>query len=85
MDNEDTTEQPDDKTYVDADADLKEFEENSPDPYDILRDDPIAIIPQETATRWDEKRLHSPQHPQSSEPPSPTEGDGVTDPPTVVP
>ena len=52
-DTDDTPEQPEDKTYVDANTDLTEFEENSPDPYAILLDDPFAIIPSETAKRWD--------------------------------
>ena len=31
-DTDDTQEQPEDKTYVDANPDLTEFDENSPDP-----------------------------------------------------
>ena len=38
---------PEERTYVDADAEVAEPEEHSLDPYDILRDDPFARIPQE--------------------------------------
>ena len=65
---------------MDADADLTEFDENSQNPYAILRDDPFALLPPKTSKRWDEKRLTPPPHPQSSEPPSPTEVDGITNP-----
>ena len=48
-DTDKTTEQSDAKTFVDAYSDLTEFEENSPDPYAILRDHPFALVPPETA------------------------------------
>ena len=37
---------PEDRTYVDADAEVTEPEENFIDPYRILRDDQFALIPQ---------------------------------------
>ena len=43
---DDSPAQPEDRTYVDADAEVTEPEEHSMDPYDILRDDPFALIPQ---------------------------------------
>ena len=43
------------------------------DPYDILRDDPVAPIPPEMVVRWDEKRLPPHQQPQPPDPPDPTE------------
>ena len=44
---------PEERTYVDADAEAPEPEEYSLDPYDIMRDDPFARIPQEVVKRWD--------------------------------
>ena len=52
-DTDDTPEQPENKTYVDADADLTEFEENYPDPHAILRDDQFALIQPEAVRRWE--------------------------------
>ena len=48
---------------MDADAEVTEPEEHSLDPYDIMRDDPFALIPQEVVERWDAKRL--PPHPNT--------------------
>ena len=48
---------------MDADAEVTEPEEHSLDPYDIIRDDPFAMIPQEVVERWDEKRLPPQPHP----------------------
>ena len=56
---------------MDADAEITEPEEHSLDPYDILRDDPAALIPPEIVNRWDDKGnpqpqplQHTPPHPQ---------------------
>ena len=38
---------PEERIYVDADAEVPEPEEYTLDPYDIMRDDPFARIPQE--------------------------------------
>ena len=57
---DDSPAQTEDRTYVDADADVTEPEEHSLDPYDILRDDPFALIPPEIVERRDEKRLPPP-------------------------
>ena len=43
-------------TYVDADAEVTEPEEHSLDTYDILRDDPFALIPPEMVKHWDAKK-----------------------------
>ena len=40
------TASPEEKTYVDADEEVTEPEEHSLDPYDLLRDDPFALVPQ---------------------------------------
>ena len=45
--------QNEDRTYVDADAEVTEPDEHSIDHYDILRDDPIALIPLEMVMRLD--------------------------------
>ena len=39
------TDPPEERTYVNADAEAPEPEEYSLDPYDIMRDDPFARIP----------------------------------------
>ena len=57
------TDPPEERIYVDADAEVPEPEEYTLDPYDIMRDDPFARIPQEVVERWDEKRLHQQSHP----------------------
>ena len=64
------------RTYVDADAEITEPEEHSQDPYDIIRDDPFALIPPELVDQWDAKQnqLQPPQPQlQPPEPPDPPE------------
>ena len=39
------TDPPEERAYMDADAEVPEPEEYSLDPYDIMRDDPFARIP----------------------------------------
>ena len=53
---------PEESTYVDADAEVTEPEERSLDPYDILRDDPFAVIPRKSSvsrTDWDSAEAKS--------------------------
>ena len=47
---------------MDADAEITEPEEHSLDPYDILRDDPFALIPPGIVDRWDAKQNQPPHH-----------------------
>ena len=81
---EDPSARPEDRTYVDADAEVTEPEERSMGPYDILRDDPFALIPQEIVERWDEKRLPQQPHPQPQPPDSPATPK-ITETPTEQP
>ena len=62
---------------MDADAEITE-PEHSLDLYDILRDDPFALIPPEIVDQWDAKQKQiPPPHPQPQPPqlPDPTEVD----------
>ena len=43
------------------------------DPYDILRDDPFAMVPPEVVERWDGKRLPPHPQPQPPDPPAPSD------------
>ena len=61
------TDPPEERTYVDADAEAPEPEGYTLDPYDIMRDDPFARIPQEVVERWDGQR----PPPQLQPPPNP--------------
>ena len=58
------------RTYVDADAEVTGPEEHSLDPYDITRDDPFALIPPEMVKHWDSKKK-PPPYPQPQPPQSP--------------
>ena len=50
---------------MDADEEVTEPEEHSMDPYDLLRDDPFALVPPEVIEQWDAKTKHRPhQQPQ---------------------
>ena len=65
---------PEERKYVDADAEITEPEEHSLDPYDILRDDPFALISPELIDQWDAKQNQlQPPHPQPQphQPPDP--------------
>ena len=53
---------PEGKEYVDADADLTDLDENTADPYAILRDDPFALIQPAAVRRWEYKRLPTHTH-----------------------
>ena len=68
---------------MDADAEVTEPEEHTMDPYDILRDDTFALIPQEIVERWDEKRLPTQPHPHPKPQPQPHPPD-IPAPPEVT-
>ena len=55
---------------MDADEEVTEPEEHSLDTYDLLRDDPFALIPPEVVEHWDAKRKLHP-HPQPHQPQTP--------------
>ena len=63
---------------MDADEEVTEPGEHSLDLYDLLRDDPFALVPPEVIKQWDAKqKQHPPLHPQPHllQPPYPTEAD----------